>query len=246
MWYEKLLNKKFLICVNIAYIPVSILPIELGFSYFSVLCCRFLQKIQKPLPFIHGITACGVVLLLLSILGLTSLVKRFIKMQKLYTFLLLILSITQLSISCACFSGNHGAMEEIARYWWNKDNDYAPFDSIHKNEKRFQCCGYDEEDPRRNPNVLDPAMFAERQWCLKNVDSCSVKHLISYFGNENLKSSSALLKLLFLWHRFSNENEASGDLTCMTCKEPVTNQFKKISCFVGGAGLCFSLTEFFY
>ena len=51
-------------------------------------------------------------------------------------------------------------------------------------------------------------------------------------------------KLLFLEHRFSNENEASGDLTCMTCKEPVTNQFKKISCLVGGTGLFFSLTEF--
>merc|ERR1711944_251061 len=125
-------------------------------------------------------------------------------MQNAYTFLLLILSITQLSISCACFSGNHEAMEEIARYWWNRDNERAPFDSIHKNEKRFQCCGYDDEDPRRNPNGSNPAMIAEREWCLKNVDSCNPRHLISHFGNRNFKSSFELPKPFSLEHLHCN------------------------------------------
>ena len=238
MWHERLLNKKFVIGVNIAYIPVSILLIGLGFADFSIFCCL------RTLPFIRGITACGVVLFFLSILGITSFVKRFAKLQNCYTFLLLLLSITQLSISCACFSGTHEKMEEIACYGWGRDNTKAPYDSIHKLEKKFQCCGYDEEDARRDPGVSDPAMLAERLWCLSYVDSCRVKKFASYFGSMDSQSFSETPNNPFLKLSIFSENEASGDLTCPTCQEPVTNQYKKISCMVGGIGLLFALTEF--
>ena len=238
MWYKRFLHKKCLVVVNISNIPISIILMGIGFSDYSVMCCK------PTLPYIRGITACGAVLFLLSIIAIVSFVKNLNGLTKLYMFLLFILCISQFSISCACFSENYEKLEQKSSVWWELDNTHAPFDSIHKSEKKFGCCGYDQSDPRRDANTSDPKMIEERIWCFHNVDSCNDKkkrpysaNKLSYDSSQNKDNSS------IMFNQF-DQYKVAEDLTCPTCKKPFTNQFKKIIFMVGGIGMFFSITEF--
>ena len=238
MWYERLISKNFLICVNIAFIPVSILLIGIGFSDYSILCCT------PTAPFIHGISVCGGVLFLIAILGIVSILKNITKLINLYTFLLLIVSVIQFSISCACFSQTYAVLEQKSPDLWELENEHAPFDSIHKIEKNFGCCGYDEDDPRRDPNVSDPVYLVERLWCENNVESCKVRtiapevqHVVLGLHNTSQPYSAKR------YSQFPHYKNVT-DLPCPICKEPFTRQFKKIIDMVGVIGFLFALIQF--
>ena len=238
MWYNQFLRKKFLVGVNISNVPISIILMGIGFSDYSIMCCK------PTLPYIRGITACGAVLFLISFIAIVSFVKNLKGLTNLYMFLLLILSISQFSISCACFSENYEKLEQKSSDWWEWDNKHAPFDSIHKSEKKFGCCGYDQSDPRRDANTSDPKMIEERFWCFHNVDSCNEKKKSPYSGYKlSYESSQNKDYSLTILNQF-DQYGVTEDLTCPTCKRPFTNQFKKIIFMVGGIGMFFSITEF--
>lgn len=238
MWYNQFLRKKFLVGVNISNLPISIILMKIGFSDYSIMCCK------PTLPYIRGITACGAVLFLISFIAIVSFVKNLKGLTNLYMFLLLILSICQFSISFAFFSENYEKLEQKSSDWWEWDNKHAPFDSIHKSEKKFGCCGYDQSDPRRDANTSDPKMIEERFWCFHNVDSCNEKKKSPYSGYKlSYESSQNKDYSLTILNRF-DQYGVTEDLTCPTCKRPFTNQFKKIIFMVGGIGMFFSITEF--
>ena len=230
MWHRIELNRNLHICISIAYLPISILLIVVG-------CLdRLLYWEQiRTLEAANNVAICGGILLFLSVIGIVAFVKQKPKMQLAYAFLLLLTSITQFSVSCVCLSISKEKIEHITKEFWTMEDLDAPYDCVHDAEIRFNCCGYDEFDQRRNDSNDEAAWIIERKWCEWVVDECKStdRHQVSDNAT-NLFSNTLYL----------TKSNIEG-LPCPTCKDALCDQLRSIANIVGGVGLSLSFVELF-
>ncbi|XP_076650737.1 tetraspanin 97E [Halictus rubicundus] len=137
-------------CSKNALTALNILYIVVAFILIGVAVYGRASALVTNLPIIGGILACGVILILISILGLIGAIKHHQVLLFFYMFILFLLFLIQFSIACACLAVNTKQQEQLAEQGWERvGNDLKA-----KVQTTFNCCSFnstnldlDEDDP---------------------------------------------------------------------------------------------------
>uniref|UniRef100_A0A1B0CE82 Tetraspanin 97e n=1 Tax=Lutzomyia longipalpis TaxID=7200 RepID=A0A1B0CE82_LUTLO len=144
-------SKNSLIALNVLYIVVGILLISVGVYGRAA-------SIVTNLPIVGGILACGIILLLISILGLVGTVKHnqvmlFFNLlnsqltHTQYMIILFLLFLVQFSIACSCLAVNSTQQKQLAEQGWSRVTD-----SIKEEvQETFLCCGFNSTATSDHP-----------------------------------------------------------------------------------------------
>ncbi|XP_065170222.1 tetraspanin-13 isoform X2 [Atheta coriaria] len=139
-------SKNALISLNVLYIVVASILI-------SVAVYGRAASIVTNLPIIGGILACGIILVLISLLGLVGAVKHHQVMLFFYMVILFLLFLIQFSVACACLGVNMEQQEQLAEQGWGR------VDNTTKEEvqTQFRCCGFDEQYSANDTKMGHPS-----------------------------------------------------------------------------------------
>lgn len=135
-------TKNALTALNIMYIIVSFILIGVA-AYGRV------SSIVNNITIFGGVIACGVFLLLLSLVGLIGAVKHHQVLLFFYMVILFLLFVVQFSVACACLAMTEDQERELARQGWEK----APSSARAQAERLFRCCGF-ERNASYPPDVV--------------------------------------------------------------------------------------------
>ncbi|XP_058806125.1 tetraspanin-13 [Phymastichus coffea] len=125
-------------CSKNALTALNILYIIVAFILIGVAVYGRASAVVTNLPIIGGILACGVILILISILGLIGAVKHHQVLLFFYMLILFLLFLVQFSIACACLAVNTKQQEQLAEQGWLKVDT-----SLKENvQESFHCCGF--------------------------------------------------------------------------------------------------------
>ncbi|KAE8743622.1 hypothetical protein FOCC_FOCC010766 [Frankliniella occidentalis] len=119
-------SKRALVALNILYIVVAFVLI--GVAIYGRNCTRVID-----LPIIGGIMACGIFLILISILGLIGAVKH-------HQVVLFFVSFFQFSVACACLAVNKEQQRQLAKKGWERVSESMKEEV----EKMFSCCDFEK------------------------------------------------------------------------------------------------------
>lgn len=144
-------SKNALTALNILYIIVAIVLISVGVYGRA-------SSLVTNLPIVGGILACGVFLILISILGLAGGLKHHQVMLFFYMVILFLLFLVQFSVACACLAVNSKQQEMLASEGW-KQVDMEVKQQV---QMTFSCCGFDS---RQNTTYLYPSCAAVDKIC---------------------------------------------------------------------------------
>jgi len=100
------------------------------------------------LPIIGGILGCGVVLVLLSIMGLYGAAKHHQVTLFFYMIILFCLFVVQFAIACSCLAVNKEQQREFAESGWNRVSD----DLKTEVQTTFNCCGFNSTTANDHPS----------------------------------------------------------------------------------------------
>jgi len=123
-------SKNTLVGLNIVYILVSFLMI-------GVAVHGKVSGVVTSLPILGGITACGIFLLIISVVGLIGAVRHHQVMLFSYMVVLFCIFIIQFSVSCAAIAVNEDDEKQILTKGWDSATDSTKKDA----ERIFDCCG---------------------------------------------------------------------------------------------------------
>ena len=114
---------------------------------------------MTSLPIIGGITASGVFLLFISVVGLIGAMRHHQVMLFFYMVVLFFIFIIQFSCSCAALSVNENDQKTIIRTSWNNVMKFDTAKSlIVEAERQLDCCGlglYDNNTIYQTPSPAD-------------------------------------------------------------------------------------------
>ncbi|XP_050293265.1 tetraspanin-31-B [Anthonomus grandis grandis] len=128
-------------CSKNALIALNVLYIVVAFILIGVAVYGRAASLVTNLPIIGGILACGVILILISVLGLMGAVKHHQVMLFFYMLILFLLFLIQFSVACACLGVNESQQEQLAEQGWNRVNNATRADV----QNTFTCCGFDSD-----------------------------------------------------------------------------------------------------
>ncbi|XP_020299951.1 tetraspanin-13 isoform X2 [Pseudomyrmex gracilis] len=126
-------------CSKNALTALNILYIVVAFILIGVAVYGRASALITNLPIIGGILACGVILFLISILGLIGAVKHHQVLLFFYMLILFLLFLIQFSIACACLAVNTKQQEQLAEQGWKQVENT---DLREKVQDTFKCCGF--------------------------------------------------------------------------------------------------------
>jgi len=207
-------SKNTLVGLNVIYILVSFLM--MGVAVHSKV-----SGILTSLPIVGGITASGVFLLFISVVGLIGAMKHHQVMLFFYMVVLFFIFIIQFSCSCAALTMSNSPEDQknIIHYGWNHSN----VEIIKKAELKFDCCGlglsYDNT-PYEDPTAAD------HQWTLNHT----------VFNDPKYKDTKDCYPTV-------TPNGTEFKKSCRTCYTRVQNQISGAFKAAGGLGLFFSFPE---
>ncbi|XP_059046454.1 tetraspanin-13 isoform X2 [Achroia grisella] len=151
-------SKNALIALNVLYVVVASILI-------SVAVYGQASSVGGNLPIVGGILACGVFLILISLLGLAGAVKHHQVMLFFYMVILFLLFLVQFSVACACLAVNSDQQETIAQQGWKKVNK----DVKEQVQERFQCCGFQSSIQPVNSTDDNPSCELVHKICCNNM-----------------------------------------------------------------------------
>ncbi|XP_077258351.1 tetraspanin 97E isoform X1 [Temnothorax americanus] len=125
-------------CSKNALTALNILYVVVAFILIGVAVYGRASALVTNLPIIGGILACGVILFLISILGLIGAVKHHQVLLFFYMLILFLLFLIQFSIACACLAVNTKQQEQLAEQGWRG----VGHDLRAKVQTTFNCCGF--------------------------------------------------------------------------------------------------------
>ncbi|XP_072384908.1 tetraspanin-31-A isoform X1 [Diabrotica undecimpunctata] len=128
-------SKNALIALNVLYIVVACILI--GVAVYG----REATILDTDLPIVGGILACGIILMLISVLGLLGAVKHHQVMLFFYMVILFLLFLIQFSVACACLGVNNEQQTRLAEEGWKRVNNNTRSNV----QKVFSCCGFDDK-----------------------------------------------------------------------------------------------------
>ncbi|KAK9878813.1 hypothetical protein WA026_003651 [Henosepilachna vigintioctopunctata] len=135
-------SKNSLISLNILYIVVASILI-------SVAVYGRAASIVTNLQIAALLIVCGVILIMISLLGLVGAVKHHQVMLFFYMVILFLLFLLQFSVACACLGVNTEQQEQWAEQGWQKESNVTRT----KVQDSFTCCGF---DPIVDKRIIPP------------------------------------------------------------------------------------------
>jgi len=202
------LTKSTLIGLNVVYMLVSFIIIGVAaHSKFS--------GIITSLPIIGGITASGVFLLFVSVLGIIGAMRQHQVMLFIYMIILFFIFILQFSCSCAALSVSEEDQRTIILKAWTASQENYP-KLIIEAERAFDCCGVGITAGNATNNVK-PTM-EDHEW--------SIEHMVFKEGVH--KCFSAITHI---------------PMDCYTCYAKLYTMVQGGFNTAGGLGLFFSIPE---
>ncbi|XP_050455712.1 tetraspanin-13 isoform X2 [Cataglyphis hispanica] len=147
-------------CSKNALTALNILYIVVAFILIGVAVYGRASALVTNLPIIGGILACGVILFLISILGLIGAVKHHQVLLFFYMLILFLLFLIQFSIACACLAVNTKQQEQLAEQGWT----HVESDLKRKVQTTFNCCGF-------NSTIEDPNVPCDDKVCCQSIDT---------------------------------------------------------------------------
>jgi len=200
-------SKNTLTGLNVIYILVSFLMI-------GVAVHGKVSGIVTSLPIVGGITACGVFLLIISVIGLVGAQRHHQVLLFFYMVVLFLIFLIQFSVSCAALAINEDDEKRIILKAWKTAEDKSP-SLVVQAEQTFDCCGLglaDNFTVYTHPNEHD----------MNFTDAHNVF--------DELKGKEC----------FNHRNNSD----CTTCFSHINNKVDSGFNAAGGLGLFFALTEF--
>ncbi|XP_046393365.1 tetraspanin-31 [Ischnura elegans] len=122
-------SKNALTALNILYVLVACILI--GVAVYGRA-----SALVTNLPIIGGILACGIILILISILGLIGAIKHHQVILFFYMLILFLLFLVQFSVACACLAVNRDQQRQLAERGWEQVNDDLRLNV----QQVFGCC----------------------------------------------------------------------------------------------------------
>jgi len=144
-------------CSKNALTALNILYILVAFILIGVAVYGRASAVVTNLPIIGGILACGVFLILISILGLIGAIKHHQVLLFFYMLILFLLFLVQFSVACACLAFNTEQQYQLAEQGWNS----VSRDIKNKVEQTFDCCEFDNRP--NNGMMTTPVLQYECQ-----------------------------------------------------------------------------------
>jgi len=128
-------SKNTLVGLNVVYVMVSFLMIGVAIHGKT-------SGIITSLPIVGGITACGIFLLFISVVGLIGAVRHHQVMLFFYMVVLFLIFLIQFSVSCAALAINEDDEKNIVKQSWSAAYANSNKSSvIFQAESTFKCCG---------------------------------------------------------------------------------------------------------
>ncbi|XP_018344278.1 PREDICTED: tetraspanin-13 isoform X1 [Trachymyrmex septentrionalis] len=151
-------------CSKNALTALNILYIVVAFILIGVAVYGRASALVTNLPIIGGILACGVILFLISILGLIGAVKHHQVLLFFYMLILFLLFLIQFSIACACLAVNTKQQEQLAEQGWRR---VGP-DLRAKVQTTFNCCGFNSTTDESGGSCDEVNKI-----CCQSMDPCT-------------------------------------------------------------------------
>lgn len=151
-------------CSKNALTALNILYILVAFILIGVAVYGRASAIVTNLPIIGGILACGVFLILISILGLIGAIKHHQVLLFFYMLILFLLFLVQFSVACACLAFDAKQQYQLAKQGWST---VSP-DIKNKVEKTFDCCELDNKSNSVMTTTSVPQYECQRSCCSRD------------------------------------------------------------------------------
>ncbi|XP_018334948.1 tetraspanin-13 isoform X2 [Agrilus planipennis] len=153
-------------CSKNALISLNVLYILVAFVLTGVAVYGRAASLVTNLPIVGGILACGIILFLISLLGLVGAVKHHQVMLFFYMVILFLLFLIQFSVACACLGVNMEQQQQLAEQGWGRvDNSTKA-----KVQQVFTCCGFDKEIKSNNSKMGHPSCESIEPKCCPDHD----------------------------------------------------------------------------
>ncbi|XP_051159943.1 tetraspanin-13 isoform X1 [Leptopilina boulardi] len=185
-------------CSKNALTALNVLYIVIAFVLIGVAVYGRASALITDLPIIGGILACGVMLILISILGLIGAVKHHQVLLFFYMLILFLLFLVQFSIACACLAVNTKQQEELAEQGWR---NVGP-DLKQKVQETFSCCGFNDT----LSSVHCPEICTQKGCppCMQKLQS-TIDYAFKLCGSIGLFFSFTEVIAAFLARRYRNQ-----------------------------------------
>jgi len=209
-------SKNTLVGLNVIYILVSFLMI-------GVAVHGKVSGIVTSLPIVGGITACGIFLLMISVIGLIGAVRHHQVLLFFYMVVLFLIFLIQFSVSCAALAINKDDENKIIEAAWKT----SPPSILVQAEQSFDCCGLglDTSKPPGEQVTTEPS-HDDMKWSIDN-------HVFDAFPTARCYHDPS--------QKFSNTTKAPKG--CQTCYSLISDKVNSGFNGAGGLGLFFSFSE---
>ncbi|XP_046416121.1 tetraspanin-31-A isoform X2 [Neodiprion virginianus] len=151
-------------CSKNALTALNVLYIVVAFILIGVAVYGRASALVTNLPIIGGILACGVILFLISILGLIGAIKHHQVLLFFYMVILFLLFLIQFSIACACLAVNPEQQEQLAEEGWKRVNNELKM----KVQNTFSCCGFEGSKLTGTPSMDHPTCVIVNEVCCES------------------------------------------------------------------------------
>jgi len=144
-------SRNGLIALNVCYILVGLLLITVA-GYGKAVA------VVNQIEIVGGIIACGVFLLLISIVGLMGAIRHHQVCLFFYMVILFLIFFIQFAIACACLALSDDQKKKIISTGWNAVNEKTRQDC----QIALNCCGLDANEKERKDDPI-----CEKSACCK-------------------------------------------------------------------------------
>jgi len=199
-------------CSKNALISLNVLYVMVGFLLISVGVYARAASIVTNLPIVSGILACGVILILISILGLAGAVRHHQVMLFFYMIILFLLFLIQFSIASSCLAVSSEQQQEFAEQGWNR----VPQPIRNEVQETFLCCGFNTTSNANNNGTCD---LINKQCCAgQSNDVCrcppcgpkledKIDYAFKLCGGLGIFFSFTEVLAVFLARRYRNQQD---------------------------------------
>jgi len=142
-------SRNGLIALNVCYILVGLLLISVAGVGKGV-------AIINSIEILGGIAACGVFLLLISIVGLVGAVRHHQVCLFFYMVILFLIFFIQFAVACACLALSNKQKEDLISHGWTVANDNLKL----KCQEGLNCCGLKKDHSDKHPKCATSACCA--------------------------------------------------------------------------------------
>jgi len=175
--------------------------------------------IVTSLPIVGGITACGVFLLMISVIGLIGAVRHHQVLLFFYMVVLFLIFLIQFSCSCAALAINENDEKILIKKAWTSAETNSK-SLVIQAEQTFDCCGL---GINKTTDALYPEPSIEDQaWTRENKVFDNRPDATCYHPNGTTMNKD-----------------------CKTCYSIISDKVNSGFNAAGGLGLFFSFTELF-